>query len=378
MACMKPTMLYGSVGPVLSWFECDPDAASLIRRGSITLPVEVQYAWPDRQRHVLYVCVSNGGPLGRVGDTHQLLALTIDRLSGALTPLGPAQRLRQRPIHLSLDRSGRSLFTAYNHPSAVTVHRVEADGRVGAEVAQSGDLDVGFGAHQVMATPSNRFVILPTRGAASDLDGRDEPGGLKAFRFEGGLLSNCGSHAPGDGRGYRPRHLDFHPSARWAYLTLERQNRLQTFAVDEETGLRGPLFDTTTLQQPDRVVGFQMAGAVHVHPDRRFVYVSNRSLGDGGEDNIAVFSINAATGEPRLIQNLDGGSVHMRTFSIDPSGRCLVAASVKRFCVPRHGATLEVPAALTVFHIPPGGTLHLARRYEVDTGPHEQFWSGMA
>ena len=266
-------MLYVSVGPELSWFECDPEAATLTKRGSIALSVNVQYAWPDRQRHALYVCISNGGPLGRVGDTHNLLALCIDRLTGALTPLGPAQPLRQRPLHLSLDRTGRILFTAYSHPSAVTVHRVEADGRVGAEVPQSDDLDVGFGAHQVVATPSNRFVILPTRGAASDLDGRDEPGGLKLFRFEEERLSNSGSYAPGDGRGYRPRHLDFHPSARWAYLTLERQNRLQTFAVDELAGLNGPLFDTTTLRRPDHVLGFQMAGAVHVHPNGRFAYV---------------------------------------------------------------------------------------------------------
>lgn len=378
MVCMKPTMLYASVGPVLSWFECGVEAASLTKRGSIALSANVQYAWPDRQRNVLYVSLSNGGPLGRVGDTHHLLALGIDRLTGALTPLGPAERLRQRPLHLSLDRTGRILFTAYNHPSAVTVHRVEADGRVGHEVPQSDDLDVGFGAHQVLATPSNRFVILPTRGAASDLDGRDEPGGLKIFRFEGERLSNGGSYAPGDGQGYRPRHLDFHPGARWAYLTLERQNRLQTFAVDEETGLRGPLFDTTTLQHPDRVLGFQMAGAVHVHPNGRFVYVSNRSLGDGGEDNIAVFSIDAATGEPRLIQNQDGGSIHMRTFSIDPSGRCLVAASVKSFRVPKNGVSVEIPAALTVFHIQSDGMLYPAQRYVVDTGPDEQFWSGMA
>lgn len=371
-------MLYVSIGPVLSWFECDPAAATLTRRGSITLAVDVQYAWPDRQRRVLYVCSSNGGPLGRVGNIHQLAALGIDRLTGALAPLGAAQPLRQRPLHVSLDRTGRFLFTAYNHPSAITVHRVEDDGSVGGEIPQSDALDVGFGAHQVMATPSNRFVIVPTRGAARDLDGRDEPGGVKIFRWEHGRLANSGSHAPGNGRNYAPRHLDFHSSGRWAYLTLERQNRLQTFAVNDEAGLQGPLFDTTTLRRPDRVVGFQMAGAVHVHPDGRFVYASNRSLGDGGEDNIAVFSIDAATGEPRLIQNQDGGSIHMRTFSIDASGRCLVAASVKGFTVQQDGARVDVPAALTVFHIRPDGTLHPARRYAVDTGPHQQFWSGMA
>ena len=51
-------MLYVSVGPELSWFECDPEAATLTKRGSIALSVNVQYAWPDRQL-IRFVAGSN-------------------------------------------------------------------------------------------------------------------------------------------------------------------------------------------------------------------------------------------------------------------------------------------------------------------------------
>ena len=50
-------------------------------------------------------------------------------------------------------------------------------------------------------------------------------------------------------------------------------------------------------------------------------------FGDG-ENNIAVFSIDPGTGEPTLIKNEDPLSFHIRTFSIDPSGKIMVAASI--------------------------------------------------
>ena len=60
--------------------------------------------------------------------------------------------------------SGGYLLTAYNNPSNVTVHRLNADGTIGAPVAQPGNLDTGIYAHQVLAMPGNRTVILVTRG----------------------------------------------------------------------------------------------------------------------------------------------------------------------------------------------------------------------
>jgi hypothetical protein len=131
----------------------------------------------------------------------------------------------------------------------------------------------------------------------------------------------------------------------------------------------------------------QSAGAIHVHPNGRTLYVSNRASAtvdfngkkvfQGGENNIAVFSINSKTGEPTLIQNEDPQSFHIRTFSIDPSGRILVAASITDMNV-RDGDTIRhVPAALTVFRIGEDGKLALARKYDVELGGKFQWWTGL-
>jgi len=96
-----------------------------------------------------------------------------------------------------------------------------------------------------------------------------------------------------------------------------------------------------------------------------------------GENNIAVFAIDQTSAEPTLIQNADGHAIELRTFGIEPGGRMLVAASIKPVPVRDANSIKTVPAKLCVFHIGSDGKLELKRQYGVDTGAHQQFWSGM-
>ncbi len=383
---MPKTVYYASVGPELGLFDIDVEQASLTRRGSLTLPANIQYAWPDPSRRCLYVASSNGGP-GIAGDSHYANALTIDPASGALGLHGAPASLPSRPIHLSVDRSGRYLLTAYNNPSHVTVHRLNADGTIGPTVPQHDDLNTGIYAHQILAAPSNRTVFLVTRGNDARPGTPEDPGAIKTFTFDNGVLGNLASIAPGSGLGFGPRHLDFHPDRPWVFVSIERQNKLYVYELDDATGIaREPMFIRDTLSDPRAPVRHG-AGPIHVHPNGKFVYQTNRSaaLTDfqgktifaGGENSVAVFAIEPQSGEPRRIQNIDGLGIHLRTFAIDPSGRLLIAASIMP--LPVRGATgiATLPAGLTIFRIGPDGRLEFVRKNDVDTGAFQQFWSGM-
>jgi 6-phosphogluconolactonase len=62
---------------------------------------------------------------------------------------------------------------------------------------------------------------------------------------------------------------------------------------------------------------------------------------------------------------------------LDPSGRMLVAASQVALPV-REGSTVKMfPAGLSVYRIGADGKLEFARKYEVDLGSKNRFWSGM-
>src|SRR4030088_3007884 len=63
------TVYYASVGPELSLFDVDVADAALQKRGAVTLPANVQYAWPHPSKRYLYVVSSSGGP-GLAGDKH--------------------------------------------------------------------------------------------------------------------------------------------------------------------------------------------------------------------------------------------------------------------------------------------------------------------
>jgi 6-phosphogluconolactonase len=376
------TMFYASVGPLLKVFDVDVDGAQLHERCAATLPANIQYAWPHPSRRFLYVVSSNGGP-GIPGDKHFANAFAINPATGDLRPHGGPAALPSRPIHASLDRSGGYLLTAYNDPSGLTVHRIGGDGTVGARVAQQPDLDTGIYAHQILATPSNRCVILVTRGNNSTATKPEDPGAIKTFAFDNGKLRNLASIAPGEGFGFGPRHLDFHPTKPWVLTSIERQNKLYVYELNEATGLsREPIFMKETLSNP-KTPASQGAGAIHVHANGKFAYLTNRTfpareggrkVSLGGEDNLVVYALDQNSGEPKPIQHIDGRGVQLRTFGIDASGSLLVAASIMPM-LRSDGTT--VPAGMTVFRIADAGTLAFARKYDVEVGSSQQFWSGM-
>ena len=104
---------------------------------------------------------------------------------------------------------------------------------------------------------------------------------------------------------------------------------------------------------------------------------SARALFSGGENSIAVFAIDPATGEPRRIQNVDPLTHHVRTFSIDPSGRLLVAGSIREMWTDYGNEVRLAPAGLTVFRIADDGKLELVRKYDVELNGKLQWWTGM-
>jgi 6-phosphogluconolactonase len=381
------SVFYASTGPQLTLFGVDVAEAALEKRGTVGLPANVQYAWPHPSKRYLYVVSSDGGP-GVAGTTHVANAFRIDPRSGSLQPQGEPRSLPSRPIHASVDAFGEYLLTAYNAPSGVAVHRLNRDGSIGEAVHQIDELDTGIYAHQIRTTPDNDAAILVTRGNNAADGKAEDPGALKLFAFKYGALTNLASVAPGSGLGFGPRHLDFHPSAPWAYVSVERQNKLYTYKLQSDGVLsRDALFVKDTLADPVNVKPGQGAGAIHVHPNGRFVYVTNRNQDEvdfedrkvfnAGENNVAVFAIDEKTGEPNLIQTVEGHGIQLRTFGIDASGRLLLAASIKPLLVREGNAIKTLPAGITVYRINADGTLAFVRKHDVDTGKGQQFWSGM-
>src|SRR5437588_427203 len=304
----KQVALYAAIGPELTHYAVDVEGATLIRRGTVTLPANIHYAWPHASGRHLYVASSDSasGIGGVVGTKHHVTAWRIDPASGALSPHGEPIALPTRPIHMTLDIPSEHILVAFSNPSGLQVYRINPDMTPGMQVTQPEPIDAGIYGHQVRVSRDDKKVILVTRG--HDAAGRkpEEPGALEAV------------------------------------------------------------------------------GTVKLHPSGRFAYVANRASSTdqsgvfvGGENTLAVFAIDRASGEPQIIQHVDTRGVHCRNFHIDPSGRLLVASHIRGLPVRDGGGTRLVPACLSVFRIGEDGRLEFVRKYDVETGDRQMFWMGM-
>ncbi len=150
---------------------------------------------------------------------------------------------------------------------------------------------------------------------------------------------------------------------------------------------RDPLFVKDTLADPANVKPAQGAGPIHVHPNGRFVYLTNRNQGEvdfdgkkvfnGGENNVAVFAIDPQTGEPSLDPDRRGPrhpSAHLRH---RPERAAAGGGEHQAACVRDGNAIKTLTAGLMVYRIGDDGKLAFVRKYDVDTGKGQQFWSGM-
>jgi 6-phosphogluconolactonase len=80
-------VFYAAIGPDLTLYGVNADAATLEKRNTVTLPGNVQYAWPHPSRQYFYVVSSGGGP-GVASDTNFANVFRIDPATGGLSPTG--------------------------------------------------------------------------------------------------------------------------------------------------------------------------------------------------------------------------------------------------------------------------------------------------
>ena len=183
------TRLYASIGADLVQYDMDVTAASLRENGSVSVSENIQYVWPHASRRFLYVASSDSASgMGAAGVNHHVSAFAIDAATGALRPHGAPIALPHRPIHMATDIPSDHVLVAFNNPPGIRVYRIRADATLGDEVAQPADSDPGIFPHQVLAMPDNRHVILAARGHDAAHGKPEQPGALKVYVNDHGVL----------------------------------------------------------------------------------------------------------------------------------------------------------------------------------------------
>ncbi|MEO7455714.1 MAG: lactonase family protein [Gemmatimonadaceae bacterium] len=251
--------------------------------------------------------------------TGAIFSFRIATDSGGLTPLNDQMSEGTAPVYVSTDRKGRMLFVANYASGTVAVLPIDDTGALGVatQVVQHtgkgpvADRQAGPHAHCVVPHPSNRIVLAADLGADSVIVYRLDEAARRLVHVEqaDAVMSGTG-----------PRHLVFHPRLPLVFVVGELSSTITALHCNPTTGALTLAQSLSTL--PARTAGANAPADVHIAPDGRSLYVSNR-----GHNSIAVYSVASDKGTLALQQVVPTGGDWPRNFTIDPSGRWLLAAN---------------------------------------------------
>lgn len=220
------------------------------------------------------------------------------------------------PCHVSLDNADKYVFSANYHKGEALAFPINREGALSEASALV--IHEGSGpnkerqekphAHYSSLTPDNKYLCVVDLGIDK----------LLVYAFNNGTLSKYSELAFKAGSG--PRHMEFHPDGKFAYLLTELSSEVVALDYNKEEGTFSILQYISAL--PADFTQESAGSAVHVSPDGKYLYASNR-----GHDSIAVFSIDSSTGKLQLIAHTPTEGSGPRDFTIVPDGSLLIAAN---------------------------------------------------
>lgn len=233
-------------------------------------------------------------------------SFAIDPKTGALSHIANAP-LADSMANIATDRTGKVLFSASYGGAKVAVNPIASDGKVGAPAQV---VPTGPNAHSIQPTPDNRFALATNLGSDD----------LLLFRID----PKTGELSPGDPAVTKmaeksgPRHFVFHPNGKIVYLLGELDASVTVLAFDPATGAVKVIERVSAL--PADFTGKPWAADLHLTPDGRFLYASERT-----SSTLAGFRVDPETGRLTRISTVPTEK-QPRGFAIDPTGRFLAAA----------------------------------------------------
>jgi 6-phosphogluconolactonase len=301
-------------------YRLDLSDGSLRRVGLTRGVTDPSYLALDRARRFLYSVEETeefeGAKSGAVS------AFAIDQRDGSLRFVNRQPSTGSAPCYVTADNAGRFVLVANYTGGSVAVLPVQKGG--GLAKATDVKQDSGSGpnrerqegphAHCVLLDPSNRHAYSCDLGTDKVM--------IYSFDARRGRLVPASqpfvSLKPGAG----PRHLTFDRAGRFVYVLNELASTVTAFARERTTGALKELNTYTLL--PADFKGENTGADIHLTPDGRFLYCSNR-----GHDSIALFRVDARAGGLTALGHTPTTGKTPRNFAVDPTGRFLLVANQK-------------------------------------------------
>ena len=294
------------------------DATGLLQRGSLVAKAEnPSFLAIHPSGNWLYAVGELMSFQGQDGGAISAFSIAPD--TGELLLLNQQPSQGGAPCHVSIDATGSWVLIANYAGGNVAAYPIAEGGLLGpaASVVQHEGSGVnekrqkGPHAHSITLDPANQRAI------AADL-GIDK---LISYQLdlETGDLKPAAEYTsvnPGAG----PRHFAFHPNGQHAFVINELDSTISALRYAQDTGVFEELATVSTV--PSDFIDTNSCADIHVSPDGRFVYGSNR-----GHDSIVIMSFDESAEQLVVVGHESTRGDTPRNFTLDPAGNYLLVAN---------------------------------------------------
>lgn len=270
---------------------------------------------PDQKFIYAVSEIAKGGNGGGVA------AFSFNKKTGTLTFLNKQLSVGDDPCYIEIDETGKWVIVANYTSGTLSVLPVNRDGSLGAAtttIQHTGkgtnpERQEGPHVHCTKLSPDNHWLFVSDLGLDKVM--------IYAFDATTGKLTPAKKPFETTESGLGPRHFTFHPNNKYAYL-IEEMGAV-VVAYDYSEGTLKKIQQISSLPIGD--TGLIGSADIHVSPDGRFLYASNR--GTGHSNTIAIFKIDQANGTLTNIGYQYALGDIPRNFNFDPTGNFLLVAN---------------------------------------------------
>ncbi|MBS4174947.1 lactonase family protein [Bacillus sp. FJAT-49736] len=250
------------------------------------------------------------------GEKGGIASYSISDDSGALKLNNKELLPGASPCHVSTNSNNHFVLSANYHKGTVEAYITNDDGSI--QPAFSIIEHHGSGpnperqekphTHYAGFTPDEKYAVVIDLGIDA----------LITYKIDDKSLTEVCSLSVNPGSG--PRHLEFHPNRKYAYLMTELSSEVIVLEYNVEDGSFKELQYISAI--PEGFTENSQGSAIHVTTDGRFVYAANR-----GHDSIAVFSVHQDTGRLTFVEHVSTEGSWPRDFVLDPTEKFLVVSN---------------------------------------------------
>ena len=282
---------------------------------SVSLPGKPMCAVQSRDKQFLYVGIRNSVNKGeKPSGTLMSFSINEDGSPQKMTEINLPYEIR----YMVLDKTGQHLFFV-DYFNGYAVHLEVKNGAVTGKVISKVQTEVGSHGLQVMPDGRNIFVSQTKQNRVLHIGLGENTGSLKVLGHEAAPGPETENHAP--------RHIKHHPQLPILYTSNEHKGGISVWKWNAALESLKLLQSETSL--PIDFTGKSTAADLHIHPNGKFVYVSNRggkgAASEKGADTLACYRIDEHSGKVTLIHHTKV-SKRPRSFAISTSGKYLIVA----------------------------------------------------